>query len=321
MLSSARALAWHRRPILVTLPHDDVSPERPPVPWVGARATPLPVHHAPGYALRAAEQYRVSLWRRVNGDMATTSMYALLVALSSRPASSQREAAAAVGIDRASTTTLVGQLVTRGLIVQDVDESDLRRHRLWLTQAATAVLQDVRAAAVEVDQQLLAPLTPSEIHRIHVLWARAAGMDETVAENAGPEFLTSPGFILRRARQRHSRVWEREVGTFTPGQYASLVVLHHNPGIDVQTTARLASLEGSTGARLLTGLVKRGLISRSTDAKDRRRLILSLSGDGFAAMFRATPSVGRVQGIIMSDFDPDQIREFNRLSSLVARLR
>lgn len=79
------------------------------------------------------------------------------------------ELAATLMIPKASVTVYVRNLVAKGLIRREIDDADLRRHRLVLTAAGEAARDRALAAlAAEFDRRLarIAPRDRTELQRI-----------------------------------------------------------------------------------------------------------------------------------------------------------
>jgi DNA-binding MarR family transcriptional regulator len=79
------------------------------------------------------------------------------------------ELAAALMIPKASVTVYVRSLVAKGLLRREIDDADLRRHRLVLTAEGEATRDRALAAlATEFDRRLarIAPRDRTELQRI-----------------------------------------------------------------------------------------------------------------------------------------------------------
>ncbi|MFJ8806338.1 MarR family winged helix-turn-helix transcriptional regulator [Streptomyces sp. NPDC102490] len=79
------------------------------------------------------------------------------------------EIAAALLLPKASVTVYVRNLVAKGFIRREIDDADLRRHRLVLTSAGTEARDRALAAlAAEYDRRLarITPQDRAELHRI-----------------------------------------------------------------------------------------------------------------------------------------------------------
>jgi MarR family transcriptional regulator, lower aerobic nicotinate degradation pathway regulator len=106
----------------------------------------------------------------------------------------------------------------------------------------------------------------------------------------------APGHLIRRAQQVHTAIWaERLHGELTGPQYASLVALGMEPGIDQSRLAELASLDKNTATALLRRLVAQGWVERSDHPDDARRRVLRLTTPARAALRSITPAARLVQ--------------------------
>ena len=92
----------------------------------------------------------------------TPMQYALLPNLGDQPETDQNGLAAKLGIDRNSTSVLVQQLVTRGLVERHVSEADRRARLLRLTPKGERVYTKLAPAAVASQQRILEVLAPKE---------------------------------------------------------------------------------------------------------------------------------------------------------------
>ena len=90
------------------------------------------------------------------------------------------------------------------------------------------------------------------------------------------------GHLLRRARQRHSTIFQENIGDpqLTPLQFAALVKLRDLDEVSQNHLGRLTAMDAATMQGVIKRLGLRGLIIRRPDPKDRRRLIISLSNEG-----------------------------------------
>ncbi|MFG1957029.1 MarR family winged helix-turn-helix transcriptional regulator [Nonomuraea sp. NPDC049028] len=79
------------------------------------------------------------------------------------------ELAAKLVIPKASVTVYVRNLVAKGFVRREIDDADLRRHRLVLTDEGEAARDRALASlATEFDRRLatIAPRDRAELHRI-----------------------------------------------------------------------------------------------------------------------------------------------------------
>ena len=133
-----------------------------------------------------------------------------------------------------------------------------------------------------------------------------------------PEPRSHVGHLLRRAWQAHGELWSKEGGTdLTPQQYAVLVAVAGNPGIDQRGAGAKASLDKSTAADVIRRLTERGLLTRSRATTDARRDALTLTSEGLRLAKRTTPAVERLNRTLLS---PLSAAEQSRLLQLLERV-
>lgn len=129
-----------------------------------------------------------------------------------------------------------------------------------------------------------------------------------------PDFHHYPGHLFRRARQVHDALWASTVSSsLTPLQYAVLTALELAPGIDQRTLGQTIALDKSTVADLTARLANRGFLIRSADVRDRRRTVLTLTGDGRAALYEVAPRVRTIGVEMLSTLTEREAHELMRL--------
>ncbi len=103
------------------------------------------------------------------------------------------------------------------------------------------------------------------------------------------------GHLLRRAHQRHAAIFQDTItdSQLTPLQFAALVKLRDLGEVSQNQLGRLTAVDAATMQGVIKRLLARGLISRRPDPDDRRRLILSLTGDG-ETLIRTAVTAGRI---------------------------
>lgn len=117
-----------------------------------------------------------------------------------------------------------------------------------------------------------------------------------------------PGFLLRRAHQISTAVFEdecRSVG-LTPAQFGVLSVLCAAPGLDQSTLARALGFDKVTVLRVLRGLETRGLIERAPAPASRRNLAVSLSAAGLDLLKQAQEPADRAYDRLMAPLSKAQ---------------
>ena len=124
-----------------------------------------------------------------------------------------------------------------------------------------------------------------------------------------------PGHAIRRLHQISVGIFHQEVEklNLTPLQYAALMAVRQQPGIDQRTLARLIALDTSTTAGVVDRLEARGLLARQLSPQDRRVRLLQITEAGVQLLDEAEPAVAHVQAMILAPLTPAQQRTFMRL--------
>ena len=96
--------------------------------------------------------------------------YRLLAALTEFGPASQAQLGRRTGMDRSDVVAAVNELVGRGLADRSPDPADGRRNIITITPAGTAHLRRLEELLDDVQNELLAPLSPAERQQlIHLL--------------------------------------------------------------------------------------------------------------------------------------------------------
>jgi DNA-binding MarR family transcriptional regulator len=90
------------------------------------------------------------------------------------------------------------------------------------------------------------------------------------------------GFHLRLAQAASFQAFAREVEDvdLSPGRFATLSLIAHNPGISQTALSRANGRDKSSLTPVLDDLVRRGLVRRTRARADRRSYQLALSAAG-----------------------------------------
>lgn len=126
-----------------------------------------------------------------------------------------------------------------------------------------------------------------------------------------------PGHLIRRLQQIAVAVFHTEVDAvgfdMTPVQFAALVRVAENPGIDQITLAGLIAYDRTTIAGVVDRLVQKGFLSRAVSEKDRRAKVLHMTDAGTDALSRLGPAVEKAQQVMLSGLDRQEADDFMRL--------
>jgi DNA-binding MarR family transcriptional regulator len=135
------------------------------------------------------------------------------------------------------------------------------------------------------------------------------------------QLYAKPGHLIRRCQQIAVALFIEEAGDagfdVTPVQYAALIAIQENPGIEATTLSALIAYDRSTLGDVIERLVGKALIERTPDGKDRRvkRLAVTRAGARLAAAIE--PAVERAQARILA---PLAAADRKRFLALLAQL-
>jgi DNA-binding MarR family transcriptional regulator len=124
-----------------------------------------------------------------------------------------------------------------------------------------------------------------------------------------------PGHLIRRSQQIAVALFVEETASFgvTPVQYAALVAIGEQPGIDATRLSQLIAFDRSTIGNVLERLEGRGLVARKSGAQDRRVKLLRLTRRGARLVARIEKAVERAQERILAPLPPAERRLFMAL--------
>lgn len=126
------------------------------------------------------------------------------------------------------------------------------------------------------------------------------------------------GFILRRAYQRHTAIFAREIaGELTPTQFAALAKLDELGECSQNQLGRLIAVDAATVKGVVERLQSRGLVRTTPDPVDRRRIVVSLTAEGKE---QARLSISTAIGISETTLQPLTMAERQMLIRLLTRI-
>jgi DNA-binding MarR family transcriptional regulator len=131
-----------------------------------------------------------------------------------------------------------------------------------------------------------------------------------------------PGHLIRRAQQIAVAIFIEECADFdlTPVQYAAMVAIQENEGIDATRLSAQIAFDRSTLGNVLERLEARGFVERYSSPDDKRVKLLKLTQQGRAVTGRAEAAVLRTQDRILAPLDPDNRRVLLELLAQVVEL-
>jgi DNA-binding MarR family transcriptional regulator len=141
-------------------------------------------------------------------------------------------------------------------------------------------------------------------------------------ELAKVDFGRLPGYIGYQVRQAQSAVFRdlsRTLGKtgVTPGEFSLLTMLRANPGINSITLTRIYQLDKATLSLSIKRLAKRGLISSTRHANDRRYYALELTSEGRVLLQGVTRRIEKQERTMDAVLKPG---ERGRLLDLLQRI-
>lgn len=119
-----------------------------------------------------------------------------------------------------------------------------------------------------------------------------------------------PGHLIRRAQQIAVAIFIEECAAFdlTPVQYAAMVAIQENEGIDATRLSAQIAFDRSTLGNVLERLEARGFVERYSSPDDKRVKLLRLTPQGRAVIQRAEEAVRRTQDRILAPLEPNDRR-------------
>ncbi len=126
-----------------------------------------------GFVLRRTHQRASAIFETVMGDFQVTpTQFTTMIKLQDLGEVSQNRLGRMAAMDPATTFGVISRLKKRDLITQRTDPNDARRVLLRLTPEGDKCTNAMRAVAVQVTEETLAPLTGDERNTLMTLLAR-----------------------------------------------------------------------------------------------------------------------------------------------------
>ncbi len=125
------------------------------------------------------------------------------------------------------------------------------------------------------------------------------------------------GFVLRKASQRHISIFARHISELTPPQFAALAKLAEVGDTSQNHLGTMVAMDAATIKGVVDRLKVRGFVELAKHEGDKRRLIVSLTAEGRAAVERLLPLAAAITAETIA---PLSAREIDTLMRLLAKL-
>jgi DNA-binding MarR family transcriptional regulator len=117
----------------------------------------------PGFLVRRLHQIFISIYMQNCREFETTPVQSsVMQVLFRQPAMDQVSLAAEIGMDRDTTSNVLGRLERRGVVRRKIDQSDRRNKRASLTPQGRVMITKMRHQIQLTHDKLLEPLSTKE---------------------------------------------------------------------------------------------------------------------------------------------------------------
>jgi DNA-binding MarR family transcriptional regulator len=135
------------------------------------------------------------------------------------------------------------------------------------------------------------------------------GAEDRISVLAGYRLEDQVGFYLRRAGQRHAAIFAAHMtDELTPTQWAALVKLAEHQSITQNLLGRETAMDAATIKGVVDRLAKRGFVATSPDPHDGRRMRVSITPEGLAAVERGLEPAALITADTLKPLDTGQRR-------------
>ena len=127
--------------------------------------------------------------------------------------------------------------------------------------------------------------------------------------------LEMPGHLIRRLHQISFALFLDQARAFgvTPVQYAALVAINSNPGIDQTALCNIIAFDRTTIGGVVGRLQRKKLITRVKGARDRRTKALRITPAGRRLIRAIEPAVLATQRLILAPLNARERSAFKQM--------
>jgi MarR family transcriptional regulator, lower aerobic nicotinate degradation pathway regulator len=146
-----------------------------------------------------------------------------------------------------------------------------------------------------------------------------AGTEHQVRDPASYRLEPQIGYVLRRAHQRATQIFNAVMGEFrvTPTQFAALAKIDDVGRVSQNELGRLTAMDPATIWGVVSRLIKQGHVAQSTDPNDARLVMLELTTQGREATSRMKAVAAEVSRETLSPFTEDEAKQLVALLSRI----
>ena len=126
------------------------------------------------------------------------------------------------------------------------------------------------------------------------------------------------GFVLRKAHQRHLSIFAAHISDLTPPQFAALAKLHDVGETSQNQLGSLIAMDAATVKGVIDRLKARGLVTLSKHEGDKRRLMVSLTAEGRAAVESLIPLAEEITAETLAPLSAKEAETFIKLLAKIA---
>ncbi|SMF88788.1 transcriptional regulator, MarR family [Azospirillum oryzae] len=156
------------------------------------------------------------------------------------------------------------------------------------------------------------PLLSFATHPVHrMLSPMSQDLLPEDGPHAGPGeadyvFSDQIGHLLRRAYQRHLAIFQRNAcdPQLTSVQFVTLCAIRDNGPSSLIELVKSTAIDQATIRGIVDRLKARGLISQTSDAQDRRKVINCLTDEGRQLLEDMVPCAKRISELTMGQLNP-----------------
>ena len=140
---------------------------------------PEPLASAPGFLLSWNGQRMAARFAQALDPLGLRPPhFGVLTLIDAHPGSTQQELVTRSLIDASSMVAVIDELEAMGLAERRHHPDDRRKHAVYLTPQGKRTLERARKVAVEMAQDVFAPLDPGELETLRRLLRKLAGVED-----------------------------------------------------------------------------------------------------------------------------------------------